>query len=342
MELYLLIFIVVMSVIVVVQNLLLAKSHRNTNDFIRNDIKNSFSDTENRINEMTAAVRNELVRCLGKESEIDRETLATEIQYLEVISAANKEDKKRLIDICLHRLPGSYKLMCLKWDYFISFINNTNVIVEQRNMIAEIDRCIKEFYNNAPIDIVFKVDGMREELDRISTEFIKTLKNTEYKFMENTLELMEKNLELLKNDSQNASVLEVLEKLDKDVDRDRLNMHEKLLARYQNISKVLSELFANDQNSKENDQDQIKYNADAMKAYRNALEKFNESKGLLQDKDNRVKKIVDLIGTWDNKYLYQPAQTYTASVYMSIFSNLKNNEQFEISGMMINAKKKEL
>lgn len=296
----------------------------------------------NFIKSSTSRFKDELIHLLSKKSEETVSNNATEAEYIIVINNASKDTKQRVIESCFKRLPCSYELLNNLWVNLKKELENTSDLIHKRSLITKMDNYLKIYNDNASMSDIFKADWISMEIDNLSLGLIQEMKESERNFLVNIITMMEKNIELLEHDIEDESVILTLEELDGTVDRNRIKQHNDLLNRYKQVSNKLSELFASNVKVDDASQKQKVYNTEAMEAFRKALDTFNESKGILQDKENRVKQIVDLIGKWDNKYFYQPVQTYTSSVYMSIFSKLKNNEQFNISKLMIEISKKEL
>lgn len=309
---------------------------------INNKMRQIKSEIMEAIINNTNSLNKELIDKLSLDGKIGVESMATELKYIQMINSTIEENKYKIGIECFKRLPQSFKLLNMLWEMHLKELDQANSFYDERELINNMKNLLNMFLNNCSMEDIDKVENIEKMLEEYSERNLLKLKDDEKSKFEAIIKMLKINYELLIKDVDNEDVLSALEDIDNRIDKIKLREYPDLNEEYKLISKGLINLFKDKSSNNKEVEEQDKYNLDAINDYKKALGVFNDNKGFFKDKESTIEEIVDIIGKWDNKYLYQTTQAYVSTIFMSIFGKLNNQEQYKITKMMISAKKKGL
>ncbi|GEM_PF-4341246 len=262
-------------------------------------------------------------------------------EFLSYIETTPKDRKYYIAKHCFNRLPASYELLSLLWKLHQETLSESMPAILQRDMIQDMSAAIATYRQVCNIEDIEKSNSISEELEQLSSKVLERLQREGIELVKRQLFRLRELIDVLSDDPDNRETLRELKKLDNSLNKELIEAIPELLTEYRQTSDALVSIFTH---KKDDEQEIIEkkeqaYNLKAIKNHKLALEKFEEKKRDIK-RGSGLKKIVNLIGGWDNRHLLPSTISYTNTIYGTIFSKLNKEAQLSITELMVHEKKK--
>ncbi|MDO9535552.1 MAG: hypothetical protein Q7J85_09550 [Bacillota bacterium] len=213
----------------------------------------------------------------SKEQSLNEHTEPSlEKEYLSLINDTPDGKKYNITRHCFNRLPDSFALLEKLWLLQKeSIADNTKPSITRRELIGDMFDAVSLFRKTCPVSDIEKADGIGEELDDLSKNVLEQLRQDEVNELSKLIKDLEECVHNLGNDIKDNELLEATEKIDRRINKGRLELYPELKQRYGVCSSKLMDIFKNDHLSNTNNDKVLDYNRQAISSHKNVQRRLS-------------------------------------------------------------------
>ena len=313
---------------------------------IKEETNQVMQQTESRIDNINTTVKSQLDE-LMKQTKTQIDTFINEEQleinkWIESIQSdptdiAGTVEKA---ESALNKYPSNRTIMEMYKNLITKLIYGPNPII-RKHAIERYNRASRVFLDNCkPEDFAYAKELLNDSL-KLGNELMNEVNNKRLAQTEQQIVQLESKMRelMLSEPSKIEKIIDAIEELDSQIDRDFLKNYRHLQARYEKVSKQLMQQFAGANITDEGKIQQ--YNRLAVDQIQQAYNLFQQDEKTYKNGTN-LYRLVNKLGGWDTTYLTPATQVYFQSVYNEIFGKLQPAVKPTFTLKMLEEPKKEI
>ncbi len=303
------------------------------------DISNNLPDSEqlSQLNKSLKHIENTTHAKKQKEIQI----------WIEGVNQSNNDEKLEYLEAAFLRFPGEIRFIeMIKKELFPLATKADNILI-RREALLRIKAHSDAFYKNCSPMELNKAIELKNDIYIAIESTARALDKKRGEQLDDILKKMSGLITKLKKSPSNESLINEIEKLDKQIDHDYLSEYDKGKNRYEKLSKDMITIL--NKNESDGNQDLKKYNIDVLNSAKRAFKMMqNHSEGKLRDSffgpdkpvnynnQSEMKKLIKLISVKDPDKLLPTTKNYLRIVEAEILNKLNADGQVSFTKLMIN------